>query len=134
MNKGRRWAPLALVAVAVVAVVVLFVQARDPVRAQWEDRDALPSCGSVVLSQGESLRGDAPFEVACLREGLESGNGAELVVQAPTVEGDPIQSYYRVTPRGATELYEDATKDAFGDGEWHFTHCETPASVLDVSC
>ena len=88
----------------------------------------------MVLSQGESLRQAAPSEIACLRAGLASGNGAELKVEAPTVEGDSIWSYYRVTPRGTTELYEDATRDPFGDGKWHYSTCEHPSSVLEINC
>jgi len=120
--------------VVVAVVVLVFVQARDPVREQWEDRVTLPSCGSVVLSQGEVLESDAMAELACLRRGLESGSGAELKVQYPTVEGDPIRAYYRVTPAGTTELYEDSTEDAWGSREWSFSECDAPASILESSC
>ena len=108
--------------------------AHDPVRRRWEDRVALPSCGSVVRAQGETLRRDAADDVACLRRGLESGNGAELEVERPTIEGDPIRTYYRVTSTGRTEAYTDGTQDSFGTGEWSFVDCANPASVLQVSC
>jgi hypothetical protein len=128
----RRWGP----AVVVVAAVVVFVylQPGDPVHQQWEERRTLPSCGSVDLHQGEELRRDAPEELACLRAALTSGEGAELRVTYPTVEGDPITSYYRVTPARTTEVYEDATEDAYGDGRWHFAECHQPTGVLDVAC
>lgn len=128
----RRWGPIAVVGVGVIAVVLW--QVYDPVRAQWQRRTSLPSCGSVVLEQGESLRRDASAELACLREAIESGSGAELKVRQPTVEGDPIWTYYRVMPSGTTEAYEDGTEDQFGTGEWSFSECVDPSSVLDINC
>ena len=114
MKHFNRWGPLALVVTATV-VLALYL-ARDPVKERWEDRAALPSCGSVVLSQGESLKPDAPSELGCLREGHTSGKGAELKVQWPTTEGDPIFTWYRALPSGGTESYEDSTEDAWGEG------------------
>jgi len=106
----------------------------DPVRDQWENRATLPDCGSVVLTQGETLRRHAPAELACLRAALDSKSGAELTVQFPTAEGDPITEYYRVTRTGSTEIYVDATEDEFGDQEWSFAQCDQPSTVLDVNC
>ena len=113
--------------------VVGFILVQDPDLRRWESRTPLPSCGSVVLDQGQSLRRDAVSEVDCLRRAMELGRGAELRVQRPTTEGDPLVMYYRVTPAGTTELYEDATKDAFGGG-WHFAECAKPSSVLEPAC
>jgi hypothetical protein len=128
----RRWWPAVVVVAAVMAVV--WFRIGDPVQQQWEERTTLPSCGAVDLHHGEELRRDAPAALACLRSALTSGEGAELVVTSPTTEGDPITAYYRVTPAGTTELYEDATEDAFGDGAWHFAECDRPEGVLDVAC
>jgi hypothetical protein len=131
MRAPRRLA-LACLAVAVVAGCSLL--GGDPVHDQWEGRAALPSCGSVVLVQGESLRREARSELACLRAALDDGEGAELKVRFPTVEGDPITEYYRVTPAGGTEIYVDSTQDAFGAQEWSFARCDRPTTVLDVNC
>lgn len=133
MTHVRRWWPLAVVLI-IAAAVFAFVQTRDPVRGQFEDRVTLPSCGSVLLHQGETLRRDAASSVACLRRGHESGNGAELMVEWPTTEGDPVWTYYRVTSDGSTEAYEDSTQDAFGSREWSFTECGSPSSVLEINC
>jgi hypothetical protein len=131
MRAPRRLA-LACLAGAVVAGCSLL--GGDPVHDQWEERAALPSCGSVVLVQGESLRRDARSELDCLRAALEAAEGAELKVRFPTVEGDPITEYYRVTPAGGTEIYVDSTQDAFGAQEWSFARCDRPTTVLDVNC
>lgn len=128
----HRWWPLTMVGVGVVA---LFPWLRyDPVHAQWEDRASLPDCGSVALGQGETLRKDAPDELACLQNALDSGTGGELVVQWPTEEGDPIRTYHRVTPEGAVQAYEDGTADEYGSGDWAFSECLTPTSVLETNC
>ena len=63
----------------------------------------------------------------------ELRRGGELKVEYPTVEGDPITAYYRVTPDGGTETYEDSTEDPFGSQEWSFVSCPTPAGAQDVA-
>jgi len=91
---------------------------------QFRDRTPYPPCPDVLLEQGEQIPDDA---VACIeRAGTE---GAELAVVRPTTEGDPYVMFYRVG-HGITgiEIWEDATRDAFGGG-WHFASC-TVASVL----
>lgn len=102
--------------------------------AQWVGRGPLPSCGSLRLLQGEELKVDGKTELACLGRAIESGNGAELTVQYPTTEGDPITDYYRVTPEGSTEVYTDSTEDAFSDQNWSFAPCLRPKTVLDINC
>jgi len=106
----------------------------DPVHDQWEDRASLASCGEVTLEQGERLKLEGRSEFECLRAAFTSGSGAELKVQSPTVEGDPVTSYYRVTPAGTTEVYVDSTQDGFSDQKWSFADCKQPESVLDVNC
>jgi hypothetical protein len=124
----------ALAGLVTVAAASCSVLRGDPVRDQWEDRATLPDCGSVILEQGETLRRHARSELACLRAALDSKGGGELKVRSPTVEGDPITEYYRVTPTGTTEIYVDATEDQFGDQEWSFAQCDQPTTVLDVNC
>ena len=124
----------ALACLVTAAVAGCSVLRDDPVRDQWEDRAILTNCGSVTLKQGETLRRQARSELACLRAALDSKAGAELKVQSPTVEGDQITEYYRVTPTGATEIYVDATEDEFGDQKWSFAQCAQPTIVLDVNC
>ena len=106
----------------------------DPVESQWESRDSLTSCGSLRLGQMDTLEVDGKTEVACLQRALISREGAELVVRYPTTEGDPVTDYYRVTATGSTEVYTDATQDAFSDGKWHYGSCNDPKTALDLSC
>jgi hypothetical protein len=58
--------------------------------------------------------------------------GAELVVSAPTVEGDPIVTYYRVLPGGGVEIFVDSTLDEFGgDGAgWSLQRCPPAVEVF----
>lgn len=58
--------------------------------------------------------------------------GAELAVTAPTIEGDPTTTYYRVGPGiDGLELFHDATQDRFGSGAWHHEFCPRTATVRD---
>lgn len=91
-------------------------------------------CGSVQVGQGEEVVTSARAEVACLQEALDLGEPAELTVETPTSEGDPIITYYRVLPDGTTEAYVDATGDTYGSGGWAFTSCDQPTSAIDASC
>ena len=87
------------------------------------DRAALPSCGSVDLGQGETIPQDA---IDCLADAGDQG--AELVVTMPTVEGDPIVTYYRALPTGGVEVFTDMTQDAFGGG-WAHEVCEDATTI-----
>src|SRR4051794_19638687 len=108
----------ALTCLVTVTVASCSLLRSDPVRDQWQGRATLPSCGSVILKQGETLRRYARSELTCLRTALDSEQGAELKVRSGTTEGDPITEYHRVTPTGATEIYVDATEDQFSDRKW----------------
>ncbi|MGW1550661.1 hypothetical protein ACWCQX_28400, partial [Streptomyces sp. NPDC002346] len=50
-------------------------------------------------------------EIVCLQRALKNGESAELKATYPTVEGDPIREYYRLTPQGRLEVYTDSTDD-----------------------
>ena len=83
----------------------------------------LPSCGSIELHQGETIPPDA---LECLADG--GAGGAELMVTAPTVEGDPIVTYYRALPGGGIEVFTDMTQDAFGGG-WGYDLCDDATAI-----
>ncbi|MEU4093658.1 hypothetical protein [Streptomyces sp. NPDC026673] len=106
----------------------------DPVEERWSSRAEFSSCGEVNLDQGEEMQKKAVREIACLRRALKNGDGAELKATYPTVEGDPIRDYYRVTPQGGLEVYTDSTDDRFSDGKWAFTGCHTPEWLAEVAC
>lgn len=89
----------------------------------FRNRPALPLCPDVVLDQGKRLGSEA---LECLERGY-AGNGAELAVASPTVEGDMVVSHYRITPNApALQIFHDATGDKFGSGEWTAASCPLP--------
>jgi hypothetical protein len=90
---------------------------------EFMDRTPYPPCPDVMLEQGEEIPEDA---VACIEHA--GPEGAELAVVRPTTEGDPYVMFYRVGHGiNGLEIWEDATRDAFGGG-WHVANC----SVLSV--
>ncbi|MFC5854694.1 hypothetical protein ACFPZI_23775 [Streptomyces chlorus] len=106
----------------------------DPVKDRWESRTEFSSCGEVSLAQGEEMQEQAVREIACLRRALKSGEGAELKVAFPTVEGDPIREYYRLTPQATLEVYTDSADDRYSDQKWSFAECYTPEWLAEISC
>ncbi len=94
------------------------------VHGRWNGRPTLASCGVVDT-------GPRPSELTvaeqtgydCLEKARDTGEGAELQVDQLTTEGDPVSSWYRVTPEGRLEVYADATADAFGSGRWDYASC-----------
>lgn len=106
----------------------------DPVKERWESRTEFSSCGEVSLDQGEEMQKQAVREIVCLQRALKSGEGAELKVTHPTVEGDPIREYYRLTPQGRLEVYTDSTDDHYSDQKWSFAECYTPEWLAEISC
>lgn len=106
----------------------------DPVKERWEARTEFSSCGEVSLAQGEELQKQAVREIVCLRRALTSGESAELKITHPTVEGDPIREYYRLTPQSRLEVYTDSTDDRYSDQKWSFAECYTPEWLAGISC
>lgn len=92
----------------------------------FRDRAPLPSCGDIVLEQGEEIPDAA---VACMRSAM-LGAGGELAVVRPTTEGDPIVTFYRVGPgiRGAT-VFTDMSHDRYGGGGWDIVSCSGAGDV-----
>ncbi len=98
--------------------------------ARFVDRTPLPACPAVELGQGQQI---PPAAQSCLDEG-RGGDGAELVVTAPTAEGIAIVSYHRWLPgTGGYEVFTDMTPDAaFGSGAWEHTSCPQALSLTDL--
>ncbi|PWI10785.1 hypothetical protein DIZ27_10340 [Streptomyces sp. NWU339] len=136
----RRCVAAVSVRARLVAVAATFLLAAgcgmldDPVEDRWESRAELSSCGEVSLAQGEEIQKQAVREIACLRRALKSGESAELKVTYPTVEGDPIREYHRLTPQGRLEVYTDSTDDRYSDQKWSFAECYTPEWLAEISC
>jgi hypothetical protein len=59
----------------------------------------------------------------CLRAAWESGQPAEFASTFWTIEGDPFTVVYRVLSRGQLEVFDDASQDHWGSGEWSFRIC-----------
>jgi hypothetical protein len=97
--------------------------------AEFRERDLLPPCADVVLDQGTQIP-DA--SVACVEKA--GPEGAELAVVQPTIEGDPIVTFYRVGPGiDGMEIWDDATRDTFGGG-WHRAVCSTVSVFTPDGC
>ncbi len=91
------------------------------------DRAQLASCGEFVLRQGES----APTTAMTCLENARGTTGAELMVTAPTVEGDPVVTWVRALPSGGLETWSDVSADRFaGEGvSWHYSFCPDATSL-----
>lgn len=125
-----RWLPL-------LVPLALLTGCSDPVAGDFEERADLPSCGRIDLQQGERWGRADPDAWDCLDEALRTGGEAELGLTYPTVEGDPIGLWYRVSG-GRLEIYEDSTRDPNGSGEWTYQECAAPErlprNVHDLGC
>ena len=98
--------------------------------AEFRDRDTLPACPDVVLDQGTQIPDES---VACIEKA--GSEGAELAVVQPTTEGDPLVTFYRVGPEiDGIEIWDDATRDTFGDRKWHRAECETISVFTPTGC
>lgn len=117
-----------------LACAATLVVTYDPQKARFDARDPYRSCGDVTLDQGQGFKTRAKREIACLRRAHDRDEAAELKVTAPTVEGDPIREYYRVTPHGALEIYTDTTDDRWSDRTWQYFACEHPSWTPEPSC
>ncbi|MGW6969211.1 hypothetical protein ACWGET_34800 [Streptomyces zaomyceticus] len=124
-----------LVAVALTSLLAAGCgMLNDPVKERWESRAEFSRCGAVSLDQGTEMQKQAAREIACLQRALKNGESAELKVSYPTVEGDPIHEYYRLTPQGRLEVYTDSTEDRYSDQKWSFAECYTPEWLAEISC
>ncbi|TQJ32365.1 hypothetical protein [Microbacterium sp. SLBN-146] len=95
-------------------------------RVTFLERFDIPSCGHERLGQGQEIPDTA---VECLAD--PGTDGAELIVTAPTTEGDPIVTYYRADPDGSVEIWVDMTQDSYGGG-WSHLRCPDAQAVLDL--
>ncbi|WAU82255.1 hypothetical protein O1Q96_22345 [Streptomyces sp. Qhu-G9] len=136
----RRFVAVVSVRARIIAVAATSVLAAgcgmldDPVKDRWEARTEFSSCGAVSLAQGEEIQKQAMREIVCLRRALKNGESAELKITYPTVEGDPIREYYRLTPQSRLEVYTDSTDDRYSDQKWSFAECYTPEWLTEISC
>lgn len=96
----------------------------------FRNRVQLPMCQDVVLGQGEE---PGPEGLECLKRGYVN-DGAELAVARPTVEGDMIVSYFRVTAHAPSlQIFQDLTRDKFGNGKWDESVCSLPNGADSIA-
>jgi hypothetical protein len=95
--------------------------------AEYTERAQLPSCGHEARSQV-----DPPDQEmrSCLLTAFEQGRPAELAATFPTVEGDPLTTYYRVWPTAdiAVEVFSDSSRDKWRSAAWTYTVCDGMAA------
>lgn len=96
----------------------------NSVEDRFLDRAELPSCGEVVIDQGERVRLDPDLEpVRCLTTAMGQQTSAELRLQYLTVEGEPIIRYYRALSDGPFEMYINSTADSYTNVGWTYIYC-----------
>ncbi|WP_127573918.1 hypothetical protein [Georgenia faecalis] len=110
----------------------------DPVRDAFDARDRFAECDPVILEQGEEFQ-LPPAALDCLAAPIDgSAPNAELRVEYPTVEGDPIVHHFRTRAgRDTMEIVIDPSADEFGSVEGrHWRRCEVPFTRddLDLGC
>jgi hypothetical protein len=123
-QRAPRWV-LILLVLAVAAVVAALKM------PPWSflTREDLTSCGEVSRDR----TGEVPRDgTACLLAAQTNGAGAELKVTDYTDEGDPIFTYYRVTPdHSGMEVFVDS-RDGYGKKGWTHLDCPQARAVPDV--
>ncbi|GAA3533261.1 hypothetical protein GCM10022234_32640 [Aeromicrobium panaciterrae] len=106
----------------------------DSVKDQWAGREKFSGCGSIELSQGDTVASTSHSEVTCMTDALDSGSGAELLVSSPTTEGDRVRDHYRLYPDGHLELYIDSSDDPYAGDDWELIECIRPVWLPRVTC
>ncbi len=87
---------------------------------ETQERAPLHSCGEFTIGLGEQVPATA---TECLENAI-GADGAELVVTAPTDEGDPVVSWFRALPAGGMEIWADFRRDKFaGEASWQYSLC-----------
>ena len=91
--------------------------------AQFVNRVPLPACGQEIRGQGDGPDRDAR---ACLLSAFKGHRSAEFASSQPTIEGDPIITYYRVwpSPEVPVEVFRDSSRDQWGTVAWTRDVCD----------
>ncbi len=93
------------------------------------NRAPLPSCGEFELEMEEPIPATA---MSCVHNAIGEVGGAELIVTALTLEGDPTTTWFRALPSGGIETWSDVRRDKFAgeDVSWHYSLCPHAVSAL----
>ena len=95
----------------------------DSIAQRFAEREPYPSCGEATAGFEDDWDSVGRDEWRCLVDALEEGRSAELMFTFPTVEGDPIREFYRITRDGQLEYFSDNTDDAFRGKDWYYRAC-----------
>ena len=127
-GRTKRFRSVAAIGLAIAALSTAACSGPPAAPVEFTDRAPLPSCGEIVLDQGETIPEDA---LDCMEAAVEA-DGGELKVTSPTVEGDPIVTYYRVGPGiDGVDMFIDGTADAYGAGTWIHENCPGDATISE---
>ena len=89
-------------------------------------------CGAYVVTNADA--GDTPSDRVerqqCLLDAFAAGDRAQLDVELPTDEGDPVYFRYTVVGRRVAEVRTDTTDDPLGNAAITTERC-TLLSVVD---
>jgi hypothetical protein len=83
------------------------------------NRDPLPLCG-IEEQPAERINLEAR---QCFVDAAGSGQPAEMLVLATTIEGGLVHYLYRTTPGNPFEQIIDGTGDQYGSGRWDRQVC-----------
>jgi hypothetical protein len=96
------------------------------VSSSAETRRRMPSCGAYTAPSG-ALPAESRAARQCFLAAFAEGREAELTITAPSVEGDPIVTIYRVLGPDDVELFVDASADTFAAVDTYHQRCTSVA-------
>ena len=89
-------------------------------------RRRMPSCGTFTATE-DALTAEEKAVRQCFLAAFRDGTQKEVTVTAPSMEGDPIVTIYRVLGPGDLELFVDASADKFADVKTYHQRCSSVA-------
>jgi hypothetical protein len=91
-----------------------------------ESRRPMPSCGAYTAPP-DGLPAEGWAARDCFLAAFAEGREAELTITAPSIEGDPIVTIYRVLGPDDVELFVDASADKFAAVDAYHQRCTSVA-------
>ena len=135
-DKIAQWWVLAVAVLALVGAGVWLVLALSDFggRDRFTDRPELADCGRTPVGPGDtvgrSVVDDGREANECFDAALAAGTGAEVVVEAASVEGEPVFEYHRALPGGGVEVFVDSEGGGFGPPSLSWFRCPDPRTFV----
>jgi hypothetical protein len=119
---------LVLLLVALLALVACGDTPRETSAPEADEGD----CGAYVVTNADEVARptDRVEKEQCLLGAFAAGRRAQLDVELPTVEGDPVYFRYTVVGHRVVEVRTDTTEDPLGTPAITTERC-TALSVVD---